>query len=393
MVDAVGRIAAEEVTSGIDVPSFNNSAMDGFAVDATTVNQQLQNATEAKIHVVGQIQAGDKSEIDISEEGKNAWEIMTGAPVPAMFDAVIPIEQMKVEQHDESTVIIINQSVRSGQNVRMSGTDYQQGQKVISKHTVIHPQHVMALATVGAKQINVLKQIPVAIFSTGNELSERSSNELASGKIFNSNQPFLQSYLQDITCQPVFVSSCQDIEGQFEELLEDAKRHEVKIVFSTGAVSMGRYDFIPKVLEKKGAVIHFHKAKVRPGKPILFAELPDGTLYFGLPGNPIAAASGVRFFATPFIRKMQGLHEEPLVKAVLSQDVDKKQGFRTFAKARAWISESGQLKVDMLVGQGSFQTHSFAQSNCWLVLPEDAEHIKAGELVDLLPMAPGALTV
>ncbi|VAW48098.1 Molybdopterin molybdenumtransferase, partial [hydrothermal vent metagenome] len=273
VTDIVGRISAEEIKSTIEVPSFNNSAMDGFAVHAQYINQQLSVVPKVKIKVTGQIQAGDGSDVFVTDDSVYAWEIMTGAPVPEMYDSVIPIEHVMVEQFNGQQFITIDKFIKTGQNVRLSGTDYRLGQEVLRKHTTLHAQHVMALATVGVSELQVLKHIPVAIFSTGNELVDRSNSTLESGKIFNSNQPFLQSFLKNITCDPVYVASCQDVEAKFEELLDLAKEQGVKIIFSTGAVSMGRYDFVPKVLKQRGATIHFHKARVRPGKPILFAEL------------------------------------------------------------------------------------------------------------------------
>lgn len=387
---ALNRQAATGIESDIQVPSFDNSAMDGFAVVAAVVNQQITEYGQARLPVTGRIQAGDSDQVSVEKNmPSQAWEIMTGAPVPHGFDAVVPVEATSLDAGH----VVIERPMKEGQNIRKAGTDYDLGQPVLGAGQTIHAQHIMALATVGISTLDIIKDIPVALFSTGNELTEHAKKALSAGKIHNSNQPYLRAYLSQIGCDVAYEAVCHDEEAAFELLLNEAAEKQVKVIISTGAVSMGRFDFIPNILQKRGAKIHFHKAKVRPGKPILFAELPDGTLYFGLPGNPIAAASGARFFVTPLLRMMKGLPQEPTILAQTQSDIHKKQGFRTFAKAQLKPSDSGQLQVHMLSGQGSFQTHSFAESNCWLVLPEAAENIKAGEYLSVLPMIPGQLPV
>ena len=392
LLDSVSNLLADDILSEINVPSFNNSAMDGFAVQTQIVNEAIKIKDSITLEVSGSIQAGDCQDI----EAKNkhlAWEIMTGAPVPDLFDGVIQIENVQISESNGKKFISINEIVKKGRNIRKLGTDYKINEIVANKHAIIQSQHIMALATVGINNVSVIEKVKVAIVSTGNELARKSSNSLSSGKIYNSNQPFLQSYCQSLNCDPVFVGRCNDNSSDFDKLIDDAIGKNVKIIFSTGAVSMGKYDFIPNALRARGAKIHFHKAKIRPGKPILFAELPNGVIYFGLPGNPIAAASGMRFFVSPFIRQMLGLMPEKRLKAQLQTDISKTLGFRTFAKARALINESGQLCVDMLMDQGSYQSCSFAQSNCWLILPEERDEIKAGEIIEIAPMVPNRIVL
>jgi len=389
LIDAKNRLLAYDVLSPINVPSFNNSAMDGFALKSEMVNTAIEKQGEIKLKITGSVQAGDQAEINLEDKTSNfAWEIMTGAPVPAGFDAVIQIENVIIEERNGNKYITILETVKKGRNIRQLGTDYKTNQTVANKHTIIQAQHIMALATVGVKNIDVIPKVKVAILSTGNELAKKSSTTLNSGKIFNSNQPFLRAFSHDLNCDPVFVGRCKDDVEDFNKLIDSALLKGVKIIFSTGAVSMGKYDFIPQALQQRGAKIHFHKAKIRPGKPILFAELPDGTIYFGLPGNPIAAASGMRFFVSPFIRTMLGLPKELPIKAKLLNAIYKKQGFRTFSKACARVNQQGHMCVEMLLDQGSYQSRSFALSNCWLILPENVESIDAGELVEIAPMVP-----
>ena len=385
------RVLANDVKSAINVPPFNNSAMDGFAINTSQVNDLVKNNKPIKLLVTGSIQAGDHSEINTQAKTPIAWAIMTGAPVPDFFDAVIPIENI-VEQSDElNKYILFDEDVQPGRNIRKSGTDYKINQTVMSKHTLIRSAQIMALATIGKNKVNVLPNVPIAIISTGNELSKQKN--LNPGKIFNSNQPYLKSYSKSVNCKVKFVGKCNDNSASFNDLIDQALSKNVKIIISTGAVSMGEYDFIPQALKLRGATTHFHKSKIRPGKPILFAELPNGTIYFGLPGNPIAAAAGMRFFVVPLIREMLGLTKESTIKANLLNDLSKKQGFRTFAKAKARVSTQGQLTVEMLQDQGSYQSNSFTRANCWLILPENCGQINAGELVEIVPMIPNQIII
>ena len=391
LLKSYNRILANDVQSGINVPPFNNSAMDGFAVNTKQIKELLHSKKPVKLLVTGSIQAGDNSEINTRDDTPIAWAIMTGAPVPDFFDAVIPIEKVAQESDDFNKYIIFDEDIQPGRNIRMLGTDYKINQTVITKHSLINSPQVMALATIGKNNINVLPKVPIAIISTGNELSKQKN--LNPGKIFNSNQPYLKSYCKSVNCKVNFLGKCNDNPESFNDLLDQALKKNVKIIISTGAVSMGEYDFIPQALRLRGATTHFHKSKIRPGKPILFAELPDGTIYFGLPGNPIAAAAGMRFFVVPFIREMLGLKKELPIKANLLNDLSKNKGFRTFAKAKARVNNKGQLTVEMLRDQGSYQSNSFTRANCWLILPEESSKITAGEMVEILPMTPDLLKV
>jgi molybdopterin molybdotransferase len=390
LADTVERVLANDIYSPISVPSFNNSAMDGFAVKSDVVNQSIDKNGTIKLEVEGSIQAGDPSATTV-QSNHLAWEIMTGAPVPDHFDAVIQIENVTITDKDGKKFIEISEQVKKDRNIRMLGTDYQIDQLVANKQTTLQAQHIMALATVGVVSVDVIPKIKVAILSTGNELFKVASGTLKSGTIFNSNQPFLKAFSKQLNCDPVFTGSCKDNIEAFNQLIDDALLKKVKIIFSTGAVSMGKYDFIPQALVQRGAKIHFHKSKIRPGKPILFAELPDGTIYFGLPGNPIAAASGMRFFVAPFITQMLGLKPETKFTAKLTNDIKAKHGFRTFAKAYASIDNKGQLQVEMLRDQGSYQSRSFAHSNCWLIIPENKGQTAAGELIEIASMVPNQI--
>lgn len=386
---SLGRMVYGIIRSQVDVPPFDNAAMDGYAINSLNLRS---HPAENNFVVHSVIKAGDKQLPSLNDI--QACKIMTGAPMPSAFDLVVPVEkveQLSVNGAIDEHHIAFSHPVQSGDNVRLRGTDYQKGQKVCEKYAVIAPQHIMAMAATGHQQVEVLKKVPIAVISTGNELSETDEDDLLDGKIFNANAPFLKAYMGYIHCQTRFSATSIDDESAFLQLVDQAINKKVKIIISTGMVSMGECDFIPKVLKSIGAKIHFHKVRVRPGKPILCAELPNGIIYFGLPGNPIAVASGVRFFIEPFIRMMIGMAPEKKISAKLSKSVDKKKGFMCFYKALIYCDAQGQLICEVLEGQGSFHTQSFSHANAWMVVQEESDHIEANDLVEVVPVIPGQL--
>lgn len=165
--------------------------------------------------------------------------------------------------------------------------------------------------------------------------------------------------------------------------LERALAAGADVLLSTGAVSMGRYDFVPDALRQIGATIHFHKVRIRPGKPVLFATLPGGALFFGLPGNPVSSAVGLRFFVEPALRMLTGLPPERPLKLPLSAPYGKRQGVRVHLKGRVMPDAAGRLWAQVLPGQESFRIAPLAWSNAWIVLDEPDGELPEGALVDV----------
>ncbi len=415
--NAINMIAAEDTTSPETVPPFNNSAMDGFAAISTA----LQQASELKpviLKVIGSTVAGDTADAGAS----GAWEIMTGAPVPKGYDAIVRVEDTKTIKEDENgrpLEISVNAGAKPKANIRDAGEDFQIGDPVIQAGTTITPEHIMAFASLGIANIAVQQKISTSVISTGRELVDDISTPLKSGQIRNSNAPYLLSALLEMGVDANYAGTIHDEPQVFEDKikqlitslpeshsdnpeipLESSKDNSgndgqlcPNIIISTGAVSMGRYDFIPDSLRKLGAEILFHKVAIRPGKPILFAKFPCGThscgtFYFGLPGNPISAAIGLRFFAYPLIRKLQNLEAESPINARLSMPSKKKQGLRFFRKARVEIATGGKLQLEILNGQESFKIHPLLKANCWAEFTEEQTGLEFGDAINIYPLTP-----
>ena len=376
--NALGRVLACEIKSPVDLPPFDNSAMDGFALCCG--ERELNAGTVFEVN--GHQAAGDGA---AHSQSDGAWEIMTGARLPVGLDAIVPIEQTEVLARDDQqrpTRIRLNASVRPGAHVRRAGEDIALGANAMPTGSWLAPQHLMLLAGLGLATLPLVQRPKVAVLCTGRELVDDPDQVLQSGQIRNSNGPFLTARLPAAGAELVYRNTVADDPATFEEALAVALESSAGIVISTGAVSMGRYDFVPASLRALGAEIVFHKVAMRPGKPLLFAQLAGGQLYFGLPGNPVSSAVGLRFFVEAALRAQLGLPAEHGWTLPLAHAIDKKAGFRLYQKARLELSATGCLSVHLLAGQESFKTLPLLMANAWAALPADAEHLAAGTLVE-----------
>ncbi|MDH5722585.1 MAG: molybdopterin molybdotransferase MoeA [Alphaproteobacteria bacterium] len=376
--DVVGRVCAESVKAPLDIQPFDNSAMDGYAVCLRDFK-----SGGALLAKTGILAAGDP----VPEESIPAGgcvEIMTGAPVPLGADAVIPVELAEAQGEN----VVFKKRPEIGENIRKAGEDFRKGADVLNAGELIGPQHIMPLAALGIDKVKVYKKPRAVFLATGSELVEDLSQDLKSGQIYNSNRPYGLAALEAMGVECVGGATMPDDPDQFAHFLKEIEVQGVDLIISSGAVSAGKYDFVREGLEKAGAEIFFHKVKIKPGKPNLFARLPNGLLYFGLPGNPVATATGLRFFVQPCVRKMLGMEEEKPVYAKSMTPFKKRAGLRIFLKARTESWEDGLLTVDILEGQASFMVSPFLSMNCWATVSEDVEEIKAGDILELYSMYP-----
>lgn len=374
----VGRICAADVVAPLDIQPFDNSAMDGFAVRTSDLKEDGGILIKA-----GMIAAGDSVPEEAIKSGE-CIEIMTGAPVPPGVEAVVPIELVQVE----GTKISFKALPEKGGNIRKAGEDFKKGMGVLKAGEVIHPQHIMPLAALGIAEAQVYQKPRAVFLATGSELVEDLSQDLKPGQIYNSNRPYGLAALMAMGVECVSAPSVPDDPDRFEALLKELSSQNIDFIVSSGAVSAGKFDFVRKGLEQAGAEILFHKVKIKPGKPNLFARLPNGTLYFGLPGNPVATTAGLRFFVQPTLRAMMGIEEEKPVRAKITTSFKKRGGVRMFLKARAQSQEDGSFTAALLEGQASFMVRPFLDMNCWAIAPEGPEEMKAGDVVDLYPLYP-----
>lgn len=384
--DAVGSVCAETVTNPINIPSFNNSAMDGFALRSEdTVTASSEHP--AHLHIVNTIAAGEDNITGIHARNYTVCEIMTGAPLPASCDAVVPIEDVTHITKDE---ILISRPIKEKENVRYIGEDLSADDILIKKSDKIKPKHIMALAAAGINKIKIIRRPKIAILCTGRELTDTYSNQLRPGQIHNAAYPYLFASLQRIGITANYYGIISDDPKIFFSTMGKILSDSPDVIISTGALSAGKWDFIPQALQDLNAKIFFHKVKVRPGKPILFSKFNNGPYLFGLPGNPIATAVGLRFFVYPLLRYIQGLSKEVPSYARLTTYFMKKADFRFFLKASKHLDHTGHTHVDILQGQESFKIKSLLEANYWVALEEDKTEYHIGDSVHVYPLQPYA---
>jgi molybdopterin molybdotransferase len=371
-VAALGRVLRRAVASPADLPPFDNSAMDGYALGGGADALPAGSAWP----IEGEQAAGDGAR----GNAHGAWEIMTGARLPDGLDRVIAVEQ--TERIDASRVRLLAE-VAPGQNVRLAGSDVAAGEVVFAAGSVLAPQHLMLLAALGVASVTVAARPKVAALCTGRELVDDPAVPLASGQIRNSNGPFLAARIPLAGAELAHAETVGDDVDAFLAAVARSRAAGARVLISTGAVSMGRYDFVPAALERLGAEVLFHKLAIRPGKPLLFARLPDGTLFFGLPGNPVAVAAGLRFFVEPALRAMLGLPRERVQRVPLAKSFFKKPRLHFYVKSHLAMDERGQLAVTVLAGQESYRIRPLAEANAWVHIPIEATELLAGTLVDV----------
>lgn len=376
--DAFSRVLAEPVHAPRALPPFTNAAMDGYAL----ASEGNVLAAGSEYEVGGLIAAGAPP--PANAEAK-VWEITTGAALPAGLDCIVPLERV---ERLEGGRIRLREGLRGGQNVRLRGSDIAIGEQVAVEGQRVDPALRMMLAALGMDRIKVRRRPRVVLLSTGAELVASPSLPLGEGQIYAANAPYLEASLQamgaDVIANAALGDDAQAFAAQLREVAASAD-----LFVSTGAVSMGRHDFIPASLKAAGARLLFHKVAIRPGKPLLAASLQEGSLFLGLPGNPIAAAVGFRFFVVPLLRAMLGMPPEAPLRVPLSEPVRTAIGLRRFLKARLRHTASSGIGLELLDGQESYRIGSLLQANAWAVLHEDANELPAGALVDALPRDAG----
>jgi len=376
LTQAGGRVLAQDVQAREDLPPFDNSAMDGFAL----AGGGTVLAPGREFMVAGSQAAGDGA----AAYARDACEIMTGASLPQGLDSVVPVEQASVLERDgegRPLRIRLEAAVAPGAHVRGRGQDVAVGDRVAIAGTRLTPASHMLLAALGVASLSVHPQVQVALFTTGRELVDDPAQPLLPGQIRNSNGPYLADRLHEAGARVVHRQTVGDDAVALLASLERGLAAGAHVVLSTGAVSMGRHDFVPDALRSLGATIVFHKVAIRPGKPLLFARLPGGQLYFGLPGNPVSSAVGMRFFVEPALRALLGLAQEQPLLLPLAAEARKKPGLQFFLKARVALNDGAKLHVEVMAGQESFRIKPLLHANAWAVLDAHAETLPAGTLV------------
>ncbi|MEA5554201.1 gephyrin-like molybdotransferase Glp [Anabaena cylindrica UHCC 0172] len=297
LLTANDRILATSITSHLDFPHWDNSAMDGFAVRYADV-QQARAEKPTVLEVVAEIPAGCQPQVTIKPG--QAARIFTGAVMPVGADTVV----MQEKTHRQENRVSIFAAPQPQEFVRNKGDFYKAGSELLPAGIRLTASEIAVLAAAGRDQISIFRRPRVAIFSSGNELV-MPGEPLQPGQIVDSNQFALATLMRELGAEVLLLGIVKDDPAALKEIIEYAIANS-DIVISSGGVSVGDYDYIEKILQSLGAKIHFRAVQMRPGKPLTFATFPN-TLYFGLPGNPVSALVTCWRFVQPTIKKLAGL--------------------------------------------------------------------------------------
>lgn len=375
LADAHGCLLATDVRATVAVPSFDNSAMDGYAVRAADV-ADASETNPARLTVIGDIPAGAASFPTIRPG--TAARIMTGAPFPPGADTVV-----QVELTDGGTdTVVVNQPVPRGRHIRRAGDDVAPGALVLPAGTLLDAARIGLLATVNVARPPVRPRPRLTVVSTGDELVEV-GRQLGPGQIVDSNSLAVAAAAREAGAVDRRLRASGDDPEAFAAVLADAVK-DTDLLVTTGGVSVGAYDVVKQVLIETGSV-RFDQLAMQPGKPQGFGLL-DGVPVFTLPGNPVSALVSFEIFVRPAIRRMRGF-DNPLAELVrvrAGQSFSSPAGKRMYSRVRLVVADGGELVAYSAGGQGSHQLTGLATADALLVVPEDVTEVSAGTWLSAL---------
>jgi molybdopterin molybdotransferase len=369
---ALGLCLAQDVQSDINMPPFERSAMDGYAVVAEDTAR-----APVELAVIEDIAAGHMPTKKVLRG--QASKIMTGAAVPEGADAVVKVEETEDLPADHRVKIL--RTIDAGKNISKMGEDMKVGQIVLRKGMTIRPQEIGILATVGKSKVDVFSAPTVGIISTGTELVDVESKP-AAAQIRNSNGYSLAAQARRLNADVELLGAVKDTKEEISGMMRKGLQKDILIL--SGGVSMGEYDLVGDVMKDINTHIYFEKVALRPGKPVIFGK-KDKTFIFALPGNPVASFVTFELFIYPAIRKMMGfstLHRTTL-KASLEVEIPVKRKRREYRPALLRTHNS-QWYVSPVEWHGSADLLSTTRANCLLIVREDAEKLSVGQLVDVV---------
>ncbi|HEX6877055.1 MAG TPA: gephyrin-like molybdotransferase Glp [Nocardioidaceae bacterium] len=376
LLEALGLPVSETIVSTVDLPGFDNSAMDGYAVSFEDV------ATASEDHpvhlpVVGEAAAGQTQVFALSPG--TAVRIMTGAPVPQGADSIVPVEWTD----GGVATVRIQQAPTPGQHIRRRGEDIQTGDVLLDEGTVLGPRQLGLLASVGRAQVRSAPRPRVVIMSTGSELREPGM-ALGHDSIYDANSYMLAAAARNTGAIPYRVGIVSDDPQEFTDALSD-QLVRADLVVTSGGVSKGQYDVVKEVLGELGTV-QFGEVAMQPGKPQGFGVVgEDATPIFTLPGNPVSSYVSFEVFVVPAIRLLMGRtpYRRPLVRAVCQKGFSSAPGKRQFVRAQFEIDNQG-ARVAPVGGHGSHLVGDLAEANALIVVPEETTKVDPGSMVQVM---------
>lgn len=381
LLQALGQVLAEDITADEDVPGYDNSAMDGYAVIAADTSSASEQAP-VRLRVVGYLAAGYVASQKV--ESGTALRIMTGAPMPMGADAVVQFEHTDERSRDARGVVpdsvLVFRPAQATLNVRRAGEDVRLGELVLSRGSLLRPAEIGVLASLGHSTVPVIRRPVVAVLSTGDELVEI-DQPTQPGKIRNSNSYSVSALVSQAggIARPLGI-----VRDNLEDVVERLRTlGGVDMLVTSGGVSVGDYDVVKDALRAEGQVT-FWQVRMKPGKPLAFGSV-RGVPLLGLPGNPVSAMISFELFGRPAILKMLGRTEfaRPQVAAIVHGQARNKDGRRHFLRARV-ERRAGSWHATLTGPQGSGILTSMAQANGLVIVPEDVSSLREGDSARVL---------
>ena len=387
LAKSVGRVLAQPLRADADQPLFARSARDGFAC------RVAEASTHRPLFVVGASRAGDAPSGPLPRGA--AWEIMTGAPVPKGADAVMMVEHVELSGDPNSPAVRLlpPRTVREGENVIARGVQARKGDLLLPAGTAISAAQIALAGFCGCTTLKVFVRPRVAILATGDELVPIHTKP-APGHIRNSSSAMLAAMVAAAGGEPWVLPTARDNPKSLDAAL--ARSASAELLLITGGVSAGKFDLVEPALARIGARFHFTGVRIQPGKPLVFGQRPAARAkplqrlrsmqwFFGLPGNPVSSAVTFLLFAAPLLAGLSGRrdHGPRFALARLGADVERKSGLTRFLPAACTFA--GPLpQVELVSWQGSGDLAAMARANCFLVLPDNVDHLNAGDTVRIL---------
>lgn len=371
LADTLGQVLAQDIVAEEDIPPFDNSAMDGFAL--LSKDSKTHDGQPPRLRVTGGVAAGYVADHAV-EEG-TAMRIMTGAPVPPGADTVIQVELTRYDG-PESTWVEVLQEVAPGNNIRPAGEDIHRGQTVMVHGTEIGAWEIGILATLGRASVPVVRRARVAILGTGDEVIDV-GEPLQPGKIRNSNSYLLEAAVRQVGAEPKRLGVARDTVESLREKFSEAIQYD--LILTSGGVSVGDFDLVKNIMQEQGN-INFWRINMRPGKPVAFGHI-SGVPLLGLPGNPVSSAVTFELFGRPVIRKMQGHTRllKPQIDVVVEDGVSDNAMRRHYVRARVeW--QNGRFIAHTTGNQGSHMMTSLLGANAFVIVPEGGVEVHPGDI-------------
>ncbi|MGC9009370.1 MAG: gephyrin-like molybdotransferase Glp [Sulfolobales archaeon] len=381
LVEAVGRIVARDIYAQYDIPPFDRSAVDGYAVRSSeTISASLTNPIELKL--IGRVTAGDElSKLPKLGRGE-AIKIFTGAPIPPGADAVVMSEYV-IEEGDK---ILVTRPVAPLQNISRRGEDFRSGELIVSRGTRLRPWHIGALAAQNITRVPVYRRIKVGVLSTGDEVIEPGDPSYSpeSGKILDSTKPLLRALIRETGCEDVDFGVVKDDPRLIRDKILEAL-DVVDILITTGGSSIGETDLVPEAISMiEGSKILFHGVRIRPGKPVGLALVKNKPIFI-LSGFPVSALVEFQALIEPYINRIYHTKPvpKPYVRGVVTRRIANPPSTKSFVRVKVFQERDGKIYVEPLAITGSGVLSTLVKGNAILVIDEDLEGYDEGDEVEV----------